>query len=270
MLQVQASIERLVGRDAELRRLRAALRERQSQLLWGPPDAGKTALIKMALAELPEAERRKCICWAGPAVRRDLLEQLIRGLYLAGDSFVRKKVHADRSSDAGLSRWIHAQSALRLRGIMLTATEQGEYRVFVDHLPLVSHTIGQLLKEIMYRTKTPVYLTGHGYTQAEIGSAWSLYWTDIYRIRLGPLSEAHARELLEDCIRAFGLESLDLSGFRDEVLHLSGHLPGSIVKMCELAANPRYHYGDQVKIRLVHVDYLFQVSRFSSLAGQMS
>ena len=28
--------------------------------------------------------------------------------------------------------------------------------------------------------------------------------------------------------------------------------------MCELAANPRYHYGDQIKIKLVHVDYLIR------------
>ena len=92
-----------------------------------------------------------------------------------------------------------------------------------------------------------------------------LYWTDEYRIRLGPLSEAPARELVEICIQRFGLGSLDLEGFREDVLHLSGHLPGSIVKMCELAADPRYHYGDQVKLKLVHVDYLLQGNRFPSL-----
>jgi hypothetical protein len=37
---------------------------------------------------------------------------------------------------------------------------------------------------------------------------------------------------------------------------LSRHLPGSVVKMCELAAHHRYHYGDQIKVNLVHVDYL--------------
>ncbi|MFZ3363556.1 MAG: hypothetical protein WA153_08945, partial [Candidatus Acidiferrales bacterium] len=66
--------------------------------------------------------------------------------------------------------------------------------------------------------------------------------------------------------RKFGLSSLDLEGFREEVLRLSAHLPGSIVKMCELAAEPRYHYGDQVKVKLVHLDYLLQGSRFSAQA----
>jgi hypothetical protein len=269
MQEMTASVDRLVGRDAELRRLQTAVRKRQSQLVWGPTDAGKTVLVKKVLAELPEIERRKCICWTGPASRRELIEEFIRGLYLANDPFVRRKVHADRCSEISLGRWINAQSALRLRGIMLTATEQGEYRFFVDHLPPASHTIAQLLKEVMYRTKTPVYLTGQGYTQAEIGYAWSLYWTDEYRIRLGPLSDAPARELLETCIRSFGLGSLDLGNFREEVLHLSKHLPGSIVKMCELAAHPRYHYGDQVKVKLIHVDYLLQGSRFPSIASHL-
>jgi hypothetical protein len=270
MRQVNALLERLVGRETETRQLHAALRKRQSQLIWGASDAGKSFLIAKVLAELPENERRKCICWAGAASRRQLIEHLIRGLYLADDPFVKKKVHAARCTEATLTRWIDEQSALRLRGILFTAAEQGEYRFVVDHLSPVSHTIAQLMKEIVYRTKTPVYFTGQGYSQAEIGYAWSLYWTDEYRVRLGPLSEASARELMEICIERFGLRSLDLDGFREDVLHLSGHLPGSIVKMCELAADPRYHYGDQVKVKLVHVDYLLRGNRFSSFSSHLS
>jgi hypothetical protein len=67
----------------------------------------------------------------------------------------------------------------------------------VDQKPPASRTIAELISEIVYRTKTPVYFEGRGYSQAEIGHAWSLYWTDEYRIRLGPLSEAAARELIE-------------------------------------------------------------------------
>jgi hypothetical protein len=267
MGQVNTTLERLVGRESEMRRLQTALRKRQSQLIWGAMDAGKTLLIRKALSELSEGERRKCICWTGAASRRELVESLIRGLYLAGDPLVRKKVLADQGTEATLTRWINKQSGLRLRGILFTAAEQGEYRFFVDHLPPASHTIAQLLKEIMYRTKTPIYLTGYGYSQGEIGYAWSLYWTDEYRIRLGPLTEAPARELVELCIQRFELGSLDLAGFREDVLHMSGHLPGSIVKMCELAADPRYHYGDQVKLKLVHVDYLLQGSRFQALCA---
>jgi hypothetical protein len=267
MGQANTTLERLIGRESEMRRLQTALRKRQSQLIWGAMDAGKTLLIRKALSELSEGELRKCICWTGAASRRELVESLIRGLYLADDPLVRKKVHADGGTEATLTRWINEQSGLRLRGILFTAAEQGEYRFFIDHLPPASHTMAQLLKEIMYRTKTPIYLTGYGYSQGEIGYAWSLYWADEYRIRLGPLTDAPARQLVELCIQRFGLGSLELAGFREDVLHMSGHLPGSIVKMCELAADPRYHYGDQVKLKLVHVDYLLQGSRFHALCA---
>jgi hypothetical protein len=264
MAQPNASLEWPIGRETEMQRLQTALRDRQSQLIWGATDAGKTSLIEKALSELPEVERHKCICWTGPANRRQLVEHLIQGLYLAGDPLVRKKVHADRSGDSTLLRWIREQSALRLRGILFTAAEQGEYRFFMDHLPPASHALAQLMKEIVYRTKTPIYFAGNGYSKAEIGYAWSLYWADEYRIQLEPLTELPARQLLETCIHEFGLGSLDLEGFRKDILHFSGHLPGAIVRMCELAADPRYHCGDQVKVKLLHVDYLLHGNAFSS------
>jgi hypothetical protein len=260
----------MIGRQPESRRLHAALREGRSQLIWGAVNSGKTFLIRNVLAGLPASDKRRCITWSGPATRRHLLEHLIRGLFLAGDPFVRKKAQADRCDELTLSRWIGEQSAIRLRGILFTAAERGDYRFFLDHLPPVSHAFAELLKEIIYRTKTAVYLTAHGYSQAEIGHGWSLYWTDEYRLHLGPLSERSARELLESCIERFALASLDLGDFRGEVLHLSGNLPGAIVKMCELAANPRYHYGDRVKLKLVHVDYLLQSNWPSSAIGSPS
>jgi len=250
----------LVGRDAELRRLKDAIRKRKSQLIWGPPDAGKTSLVKVAMEGLAELERKSCIYWSGTATGRQLAIHFLRGLYHAGDPFVHKKIHADGAREHSLDSWFSEQSTLRLRGILFTATEKGEYRFFLDHFPPTGHKMARLMKEFIHRCKTPVYLVGNGYTQGEIGFAWSLYWTDEYRIRLSPLTEGEGRDLLEICIRRFGLSAFDLEGFREEVLHMSERLPGAIVKMCELAANPRYHYGDQIKTKLVHVDYLMKVS----------
>ncbi|MGB7753772.1 MAG: hypothetical protein WCF88_19625 [Candidatus Acidiferrales bacterium] len=258
-----ASPDLLIGRERELHRLRVAIQKRDSQLLWGLSDAGKTFLIRQAIAGLPEAERRKCIYWTGAATGRQLVSHFLRGLFIAGDPVVRRKVHADRAGEFTLNHWLNKQSLLRLRGILFSAAEHGDYRFFVDHLSSPTHKMAHLLKEIIYRCKTPVYLTGHGYSRREIGYAWSLYWTDECRIRLEPLVEAAARELLEMCISNFGLTSLDLAGFREEILHFSERLPGSIVKMCELAADSRYHYGHRVKLKLVHVDYLMRANRLA-------
>ena len=259
-MPVAAPLITLVGRDAELRRLQDAIRKRKSQLVWGPADAGKTSLVKVAVERLAEPERKSCVYWSGTATGRQLVVHFLRELYRVGDPFVRKKIHADGAREDSLSRWFEEQSTLRLRGILFTAAERGEYRLFLDHFPPMGHKMVRLMKEFIYRCKTPLYLAGNGYTQGEIGFAWSLYWTDEYRIRLGPLTEGEAFDLLEICIRRFGLAALDLEGFREEVLHMSERLPGAIVKMCELAADPRYHYGDQIKTKLVHVDYLMKAS----------
>ncbi len=248
----------LFGRKEELRRIRAAIQRRESRLLYGPMDAGKTSLIEAAIAGLNEMERRTCVCWTGPATGRELASSLLRGLYSAGDPFVRGKIQADGPVGDSIDRWLARQSVLRLRGILFTACERGAYRFFLDHFTPPTHNMARLLKELMYRCRTPIYLAARGYTQTDIGHAWSLYWNDTLRIHLGPLPERVARELLENCIREFGLASHDLGGFREEILRLSGHWPGSIVKMCELAAGARYHYGDQIKTKLVHVDYLLR------------
>jgi len=248
----------LVGRREELRVLRVAIQKRESRLLWGSMDTGKTALVKTAISELPDAEQQKCVYWAGAASGRQLLSYFVGQLYEKGDSYVRRKVHADGASDASLHRWLSKQSSLRLRGILFTASASGDYRFFVDHFPAPTHNMTRLMKEIMYQCGTPVYLVARGISHQEIGYAWSLYWNDSLRLHLGPLRKKHARDLLELCIRDFGLNSLDLEDFREDVLRLSGLLPGSIVKMSKLAANSRYHYGDRIKIKLVHVDYLMQ------------
>jgi hypothetical protein len=258
MLTQGISFESLFARKNEKRRLRTAIQRRESLLVWGPRDAGKTTLIESVLAELPEAARQTCISWSGPASGKQLLAHLIGQLYERGDAFVQRKVHADTASKSTLHQWLRKQSSLRLRGLLFTASTQGKYRYFLDHCLPPTQKMAWLMKEIIYRCNTPVYFAARGCSQAEIGLAWSLYWHDGLRLPLGPLSERSARDLLEICIRRFNLKPLKLEDFRKDILCLSRHLPGSIVKMCELAADTRYHYGDQIKTKLVHLDYLMQ------------
>ena len=40
------------------------------------------------------------------------------------------------------------------------------------------------------------------------------------------------------------------------MLQLSGRIPGALIMMCALAAEPRYHYGAQIKTKLIHIDSL--------------
>jgi hypothetical protein len=253
-------LETLIGRKEELGDLLVAIQKRESRLIWGPPDAGKTALIRKAISELPGMEQRNCVYWTGAASRRQLLSHFVGRLYELGDSFVQKKAHGDGATETSLRRWLRKQTSLRLRGILFTASTQGDYLFFVDHFPRPTHSMARLMKEIMYRGKTPIYLTARGCSKDAIGYAWSLYWHDALRVHVGPLNDRAARELLNICVRDLRLASLELVDFREDILRLSGHFPGSIVKMCALAADSKYRYGDRIKSELVHVDYLMQSS----------
>src|ERR1700733_15610697 len=115
-----AQRETLVGRKEELQHVLAAIRKRNSLLIWGPTDVGKTSLIKAAIAALTEAERHTCIYWTGAASGKQLLSHFVCQLYKLGDSFVRRKVHADGGTTKGLNRWLHKQRNLRLCGFVFT------------------------------------------------------------------------------------------------------------------------------------------------------
>lgn len=253
-----SEVDSVIGRKEELQSLLSAIKKRESRLVWGATDSGKTTLIKKAISELSGEERRSCICWTGPASGKQLLSHFVGQLFKLNDPFVRTKVLADGANDISLSRWLQGQKCLRLRGILFTASKRGRYCFFLDDFPPATHNMARLMKEMMYRCATPVYLAAQGYSQGEIGYAWSLYWNNNLRVHLGPLNNRGARGLLESCIRRFRLDLLELEDFREEILHLSGHIPGSIVKMCKLAANSEYHYGDRIKVKLVHVDYLMR------------
>ncbi|MGH9594221.1 MAG: AAA family ATPase [Bryobacteraceae bacterium] len=249
----------LLGRDVERNRLRAAIRNRESLLIWGPQDAGKTFLVKAILSELPENDRKRCIYWSGAASVRQLAEGLARGLYEAGDPIVRRKVReGGGGSEISLRRWLREQTSGHFKAMLYAAAARSRYVFFLDHMAPATPAMTRLWKEIIWRSKTPVFLLARGCDHDAIGSAWSIYFSKEYRVEIRAFPEQLAREWVERCIARFGLERFDLTGFREEVLRLSRHLPGSVEKMCALAAQQRYHYGEQIKIKLVHVDYLMQ------------
>jgi hypothetical protein len=123
-------------------------------------------------------------------------------------------------------------------------------------MPPLTHAVAKVVKELVQMRNTPVFLLARGLSEPEIGRVADLYWCARQRMSLGPLPERAARDLLEWCIRRFGLAGLNLEGFREEVVRLSGRNPGTLIKMCALAAKPDYQYGLRVKTKLVHIDSL--------------
>jgi hypothetical protein len=185
------------------------------------------------------------------------LRQLIRALYELKDPNLRQQLHTEGVSVLTFEAWLKALSSSRMKGTIYRAVEQGGYRVFLDHLPPLTRAVAKVIKELFWMRNTPVYLLIRDELVQHIYQFYNFfYWGDRERLALQPLPAEAAAELLESCIERFGLSQLDLADFPEEVLELSKRVPGAIVKMCALGAEPRYQYGSRIKTTSVYINYL--------------
>lgn len=256
--------ELFLDREAEARRLRAAIDKRESLLIYGPAGIGKTALVSKVLARLPEDRARRTFYLAGFEELQPFLRALLRRLHMAGDSTLLRQLDAEGIREANFNAWLRGQPTSRLKGCIYRATEKHAYWIFLDHVPPLTHAMAKVVKELVRMRGTPVYLLARGPSEREIGRVTDLYWGDRERLALPPLPGAAARALLESCIQRLGLSHLDLRGFRDEILRASGRLPGAIKTICALAAQPQYHYGRKIKTSLLRIDFLMSNNPLSA------
>jgi hypothetical protein len=248
-----------LGRQSDLSRLQEAMRKRQSLLIWGLPDSGKSTLVTRAISQMPEKIVRRCICATGKGSPQEILRSIAEGF--AEDPLFKAKFRADTGYGASFSHWVRQQSSLRLRGLLYRAAGAGEYWVFLEDLAPMTHMLVRIVKELMINQETPIYAIAPGWTYEELGLGAQLYWNDRLRLHVGPLPASLARELVEWSIRRFGLLQLDLDGFREDILEFSGMLPGAILRMCAAAADSRYQFAGRIKTKLLHVDYLMKHCR---------
>jgi len=246
-----------IGRENEARCLHEAILKRECRVIVGATGIGKTALVLKVIRSLPRELVGRCIYLADIKDLQDLLRQIIRALYELKDSNLRRELHADGVTGLTFDAWLKALPGSRLKGTIFRAVEQGDYCIFLDHLPPLTLAVAKVIKELFWMRKTPVYLLIHDELAQRMYQFYNFfYWGDRERLVLQPLPSEAAAELLESCIERFGLSHLVLDDFREEVLELSKRVPGAIVKMCSLAADPRYQYESRIKIKSVYIDYL--------------
>jgi hypothetical protein len=246
-----------LDRERESRRIEEALLKKKNLLISGPAGIGKTALLQHVIGRVPAALANKCLYLETFKDLRDLLRKLIRAVYQARSPQLRRELHSLGVSRANLDAWLKSLSTSRLKGTLYRAAEGGDYRVVLDHVPPLTHANAKVVKELFWMRETPVYLLMRDDSEDRIAQLTRFfYWGEEERLTLGPLPPQSARRLMENCIRTFGLAGFDLEQLREEVLAFSKCVPGAIVKMCALAADPRYQYGERIKTKLVHIDYL--------------
>jgi hypothetical protein len=246
-----------VGRKRESRRLESAIRNRQSLVISGPAGIGKTALVSNVLAHLPSELAARCLYISGTKDLQDLLRQLIVRLYDLKDHNLRQKLHGEGISALTFKDWLKSQSSSRLKGTLYHTVQRGDYRILLENFPLRNRALAKVAKELFWMRKTPIYLLIRDEEEKHIDQMLSyFYWGDREQLVLRPLPAKAAAALLEDCIERFELSRLELVEFRKNALELSARVPGAIVKMCALAADPQYQHGLCIKTQSVYLDYL--------------
>jgi hypothetical protein len=248
------------GRRQELARLTAAIRGRRSLLIFGPPDSGKSALVDQALTNLPENFASRCLRVKAEGPLPRILQQHVSHLFAAKDAAVQAAFSSQAKDSLSVESWVKKQTSGRLRSLLFRAFDSGRYWIFWDNVGQLGLAHYHFLREVIWMRKTPAYLIARGFGYEHLGQAGRLFWSDEGRLELGPLAPEDARALLEAAIRREGMTNLDLSEFQEQVLEASRGLPGAIVRMVAMARQPQYQYGNRVKAKLIHLDYLMQLA----------
>jgi hypothetical protein len=201
---------------------------------------------------------RRCFYLSGVDGVQPLLRWLVQRLYECGDVTLRRQLHLEGIRYNTFKSWLKRQPTSRLKGAVYRSMEKANYWLFLDHFARLTHAEAKIVRELLWMRKTPVLLLARGSAENDIGEAAGIYRSNQLQVSLGPLPTQPARELLEHCVQEMGLEALDLAGFREEVLRLSGLVPGLIVRMCHLARAPKYQSGLRPKTKLIHIDCLMR------------
>lgn len=239
-------------------RLREAILARQSLLLHGPPESGKTALFNETLSSQPEAVHRNCILCHSCENPRRMWWHLMHCLGEAGEPQVLSRVKRECHSPASLACWLDKQSSVRLRGILRSAMRAGDYCVLIDAPGILPARAYRLLQEWVWSGRTPVFLAARGISEHELGRVARLFWHEGMRLELGPLQPEDTQALLENSIARFGLTQLADAEYRDFVLAQCEGLPGRIVRLCELASQRTYQSCGHIKLHTLAVDFLMR------------
>lgn len=244
----------VLGLCAEKERVKAAFRKREPLLIMGPAGAGKTALIRAAMAD---AGTDNILAVRYSANLHRLLSDLMRGMLAARHKTLRSRA----KPTADIEKWLSLQTSVHMKGLLWTSLESEPLIIVLDGINGASFPAYRFLQRLYF--SPGMALIASTRDTASLGALSRLFWDPRAILHLKPLHQADAEQLFDLAAKRFGLEDLDVREFREKVLDAAHGNPGEIVEMCRLAANPLYISGKHIKFAPLRIDAMM---RFLSAA----
>lgn len=228
----------LVGRHRELRALASLLARGSRALVLGPRGIGKTRLAAEAFAA---CGLRPLAVQAPPALHA-LLEQIYCQLFPAETLASARRI-----------------SSQALQARVLGRLQREPRWLWIDDPPPAEPRLFRFLERMLWIDGCGLLVTAS--SRARLGRLASLLWDPREEIVLRPLSRAASEQLLEEAIRAFGVEVLGPMGdFRAQALAAAAGIPGRLVTLCRLAARPEYRHAGRLMFAPLWIDTLTQTA----------
>jgi hypothetical protein len=218
----------LIGRETELNFLRDRLRTGRNVAVIGPAGIGKTALVRQAMAAMPDA------------------------LYCPDTSTLKT---ACESLLAALGVSVTAPDNIQRKRAVLAALHGHRCYIVFDHVQRVSPRLLSLLENL--RESHPMVIATRSLAWNDIGHLKMILW-DFDTLEPDNLNEAAALRLARAEGERLGLHVPDPRQFEHDLWRWSRGNPGRMIALCEQAKHGGYVFGHRFDVRLLDLDRRIQ------------
>lgn len=227
-----------VDRVDEMARLQAQAEKRKSMLVFGPEGVGKTRLLNSFVEAEPLA-----IYVGQTSSPRELMLTLMDDLR----SLAKR--------DLRLPSGTRSSSTSSLKGIVHRALDRYPFLLVLDHISGPSRVVADIIKELNYYGRTPIFLAARTPHMEDIGALQPLCADRSERTEIKNLPPAIALKFAHIEARRTGLCASNLEGVLESLVDWSDGNPGGLLQMIKLAHLPVYRIGDQIKAHVLYIDY---------------
>jgi hypothetical protein len=233
----------LFDRVEEIGLLRARLTARKSVLVHGPSGVGKTLLLTHIMPEFTHVLYCPSAT-SSQAVFRHLAELL-----------ARKHDETVERICKGHTEALLTKSSVSLKGIVTDALRAGKYMLVLDHLNRPSQAFAAMVREVLYICSTPMVAVARSDHMEDAGFVAPMLSDRSEKLAIKNFEPNTAGVFASRVSAQKGLAAANLGAVLENIIECSDGNPGAIVRMIEMACQPKYRSDEHIKWSPLYIDF---------------